>query len=194
MLRTIGLSAALAFASSTHALVVVDTGTPTESGSGLGVIAMIQELGAGFTLSNATQLDSVEFYLETSKSSTFVATVYSGADPNTAAVLTSTRAKLAAEGPATWLSFDFDDLPVGPGSYTVTVSALGNGDGYAPGDAPNPLDEWYHPYSNIWLPIQGSYGIGLRVNATPLPVPEPGTGALMLVGLVSAILGSRRRS
>jgi hypothetical protein len=187
-LRSIALAAVAAFTmGSAQAVYIVDTGPGVTPNWALFVQ---QSLGATFNVAAAGTINSVEGWIDGSVVGTVTVQLVAGTNPN-GAVLYS--AGFAAPAAASWQGAGSLGWVVAAGDYTVTFRADSGFAGSMPGAAPNPLvTEWFTLNDQTsWTQYDG-LDLGVRIDAGP--IPEPGTYALMLLGLAGLGTLLRRRA
>lgn len=84
---------------------------------------------------------------------------------------------------------------VAAGAYTLAFSASAGFAGVMPGSAPNALaTDWFLNSANSGRWVQDdNLDIGVRIDATPSAVPEPGTLPLLSVRLAGLAALRRRK-
>jgi hypothetical protein len=174
-----------------QAAYLVDTG-PAQAGTtelslaSLGV--SYQHLGATFNVPLGTGLTSVEGWINGSGSLRFE--LRQGATPNGALLFSSV---VGVAAPASgWYGATGLDWDVPAGDYTLAVIAQPGFSGGMATAPPNPLGtEWFtNPLAPNWTAT--NFNMGWRVGAIDATVPEPGTLALLGLGLAGLGLGRRR--
>lgn len=184
-----------------HATLVANTGTPSNA-VGAGWAFNSGHAYAGqFSLQDAMTIDSIQGYFSTDAGTVGISLFSSVADGDggfiPGAALRTASIATAAGAPA-WSGASALDWAVGPGAYWVVfTSSYGTGSQASmPGRAPQPLGGYALQQGGQWYDAADlALGLGLRVDASvaapAASVPEPGSMALLSLGLVGA--GALRR-
>jgi hypothetical protein len=210
------IAAALAFGAwigTAHAAMVVDTGEPPGLGWGGAVVDTYQFLAGRFTTTQAFKLTELSAYVGnysccqpmTQEMTLSIATGPMDPLGATFTRLVSGETSLTMDsGTVAWASVALDDYLLAPGTYWIIASvepgqfAFGLG---MPWGAPNPLDApafWgdtsLDPGNFMWRPDPEQKAHGFRVEGDRVQgVPEPGSFALVGLGL-AVVLVQRRRN
>ena len=187
-----------------HAALVVDTGTPTNAVGEGWAFNSTRSYGGQFTLASGSTIDAIQGYFSTSAGSVTISLFTNGDDgdggfiPGTALYSTTLN---TSPGNLAWNGASGLDWNVGAGTYWAVFSASYDAGSQSsmPGIAPQPLDGYALTQGGQWYDAADlALGQGLRVEATAVAraaaVPEPGSMALVGLGLAGAGMLRRRQS
>ncbi len=178
--NSLGLVALLALTLSNQvkADIIVDTGTPDQTGSAI-MLSDAQWLAAEFTTTQAWQIDSLKGFInaDTSNpdSATYTVALYDNAGnnrPDTSSELFAQQATFGTDG---WNGLQGLNVALNAGTYWLAFEVR-SGDtlqGLMPVFAPNPVQTAYQDTTaNFgYIPITGSsaYNFGVQISAVPVP-------------------------
>jgi hypothetical protein len=172
----------LATAPSAQAVLLLDTGSPPASLSGLALYAE-QSLGASFHVPVSTVITAIEGFIGVQYAGTLSAVLYAG-DPGGTPV-GSQAANVSWAFDPRWVAIDGLSWAVAPGTYTLTFQT-GTFQGYMPTPSPGALDVEWNLYNGVWSSTSGVDGLGIRVHVSV--VSEPSPTALLAAGALFALL------
>lgn len=188
---TIAGSLALMFAVNANAALVVDTGTPDNTGTRY-VVSDANYLAGQVTLNQALTLNSIETYLKSDLStpagSKFTVALYSDNNNHVGDFISSATATYAADG---WNGAYALNWNVGAGTYWVGIESYNGGNYLATQTVAAPLaNTAFDDLTDLGVYTNASIAFGLRIDA----VPETDTYAMLLAGLGIMGLVARRRN
>jgi hypothetical protein len=169
-----------------HAVVIVDTGTPT--GTDLYRFASVQYFGGEFTIATTYSINSLEGYISNDLGSagSVSAGIYGDGGDSPGALLFSASFALTSYAKENWYGTFGLAWVLDPGTYWVAFVPDSNIEGVQRGDAPEPLFSDFN-FNGDWESNNCCGGQGWRINASfpsiPAPVPVPATLPLLLPGL-----------
>jgi len=171
---------------SAHAVVIVDTGTPT--GIDEYRFAESQYFGGEFTIASRYSINSLEGYVsnDLGAAGNVSAGIYSDGGNSPGALLFSSSFALTRFAHENWYGAFGLSWALDPGTYWVAFVPDSNIEGVQRGDAPFPLFSDFN-FEGDWQSNNCCGGQGWRINASlpsiPKPVSEPTTLALFGLGL-----------
>ena len=174
----------LATSSPATAAFVIDTGTPVSTiNTNNWVLAPNQSLAGQFTLGTATQITSVEGFINGSGGSDITVTIYSdGPLPSSAnALFSASFASTASANPGLWQGVSGQTWNLAAGNYWVGFASNGP-DGMIDG-APSPLSAYAFTLNGDW--VNSPLNFGVRIAGDSVinnAVPESSTWAMMILG------------
>ncbi|NHZ90754.1 PEP-CTERM sorting domain-containing protein [Massilia sp. CCM 8733] len=184
-----------------QAALVADTGTPT-NGIGAGWAFNSGHSYAGrFTVPGAMTINSVEGYFGTDAGEVGISLFGNSADGEGGFIpgsMLRSASFATGVGEAAWRGLAGLDWAVGEGSYWIGFTSTWDSASQAsmPGAADKPLAGYALEQGGQWYDAAGlGLDQGLRVDASAMAVPEPGSMALFGLGLgVVGVVGRRKRA
>jgi hypothetical protein len=202
MFKTTLLAVALLGAVQANAALVVNTGTPADSGFPLSLDGN-DWLAGQVSFSQALTINSIKGWLNDGVDGpggeTFTVSLYSDASNSVASLLDSATGQfVTAQGVSDWNGASNLNWSVGPGKYWVALEVQGDDsfDGAAPIGAPSPLARYAFNDGGFsgYQALTGD-AFGIQVDATVAAVPEPATGSMLLLGMgLMGFMARRRQS
>lgn len=183
--------ATLAFATSSSADTIVDTGTPDGNPTTNWAFADWQYFAGEFSTSTSYVVQSVEGYFSNFSGTAGQVTVGIHTDGGTkpGALLFSSSVDLAGDAPLGWWGVSVNQL-LGPGTYWASFIPSATVNGAMPGTAPNPLQEYALGNVNGWVDVSPDVydfvAVGVRINGELLAVPDS-TSTLQLMCMVGLV-------
>ena len=153
-----------------------------------------QSLGATFNAAAAYTISSVEGWISALNNGNLTVELIAGDSPSGSVLFSATFAATPSSlGESFWQGATGLNWSIAAGDYTLAFYAPAGFTGSMLSGAPNPLaTEWFRNDSTggAWTQFDG-LDVGIRIDASPSSVPEPGTLALLGLGLAG--LGALRR-
>ncbi len=180
-----------------NASLIVDTGTPNNSPDWF--FSNAQYFGAEFNINDTYSINSIEGYFsnEWGGDSSVTIGIHSDDGNTPGTLLNSATFAINASAQLDWYGVNALNWTLISGTYWVSFVPGSNIDGKMPGTAPSPMGEYAKGGSNGWIDFGSDYfdhlGIGIRIDATTSPVPEPATMMLFGLGLLGLAGCSRRK-
>jgi hypothetical protein len=203
--RSIALAAMTVLALGTaQAAYIVDTGPGSSPLWSLDDGFVNQHLGVTFNVGTASTINSIEGWIGLSTTSpasgNVLVELIDGGSPNGSVLYSATFGPtFVGLGLAAWQGEFGLNWLVAAGDYTLVFIGENGLKGFMPGGAPNALaTEWFRNDSTNngdWTLAQGfdDFNLGIRIDATASAVPEPGTLALLGLGLIGLAAARRRK-
>lgn len=186
-----------------YAVLIIDTGVPTETGGGYSMIPQGQYWAGEFTINSSATINAMQTWLPSFLGGTITLNVYDdgGEFPNFDSLISSNVFNVPGLGADIfdWYGPSGMNLNLNAGTYWAAFEIIGNNtyQGYSPGSAPNPLQN----YAGYWEYLDGVWGwnqydasgFSLRVYTpeTSAVIPEPTT--MLLFGIGSLGVFFRRK-
>lgn len=179
-----------------HAVVIVDTGTPT--GSDLWRFVSTQYFAGEFTIASTYSINSLEGFIsnDLGPAGNVSAGIYGDGGNSPGALLFSASFALTRYARENWYGASGLAWVLDPGTYWVAFVPDSNIEGIQRGDAPFPLLSDYN-FGGSWQSDNCCGGQGWRINASlpsiPPPVPVPAALPLFASALAAMGLLTHRR-
>ena len=197
--RSIALAAVTALTlGSAQAAYIVDTGEGSQPGYALhnDDAGAFQSLGATFSVAAAYTISSVEGWISAFNNGILTVELITGGSPNGSVLFSATFAAIPSNlGESFWQGATGLNWSVAAGDYTLAFYAPAGFIGHMQGSAPNPLAmDWFRndATGGVWTQAN-ELDIGIRIDASPSAVPEPGTLALLGLALMGLAAVRRRK-
>ena len=192
--KAVAVGSLLISVGAVEAAYILDTGPAPSGSTSLSLDNQgvnFQHLGVTFNVSQASSITSVEGWIGASGLGNVLFELHAGNSP-TGALLFSTLVAIGSTADD-WRGATGLDWDVTAGDFTLTAIAQPGFGGWMGTNPPTPAGvEWFiNPLSSGWAST--TFNMGWRVAAEASTVPEPGTFALLGLGLAGLAATRRRR-